>query len=228
MTAAFELRLWEDRVGAHATATSPAGPANRVVYVVEGDASVAGEPLAANRARHVAGRLSVSAGASGSRLWRWELIAGARESALLLAPPDAGTSRSAPVSRLIFVEPLALDPARQYLMRCDRVDFPLGGVAYTHTHQGPGIRCLLRGSLRVDTHGRTTPIRPGGAWFEDGPEPVYASASSEDLTSFVRVMILPEALVGKSSIRYVNPEDQARPKTQIYTVFVDQPIDLDA
>jgi hypothetical protein len=42
------------------------------------------------------------------------------------------------------------------------------------------------------------------------------------------VMILPEALVGKSSIRYVNPEDQARPKTQTYTIFVDQPIDLDA
>lgn len=228
MTPAFELRLWEDRVGANATATSPAGPANRVVYVVEGDATVAGQPLSANSARHVAGPLGVSAGASGSRLWRWELIAGARESALVLAPPVAPTRGAAPVSRLIFVEPLALDPAARYLMRCDRVDFPPGGIAYTHTHQGPGIRCLLRGSLRVDTHGKTTPVRPGEAWFEAGPEPVYAAASSEALTSFVRVMILPEALVGQSSIRYVNPEDQARPKTQTYTVFVDQPIDLGA
>jgi hypothetical protein len=34
-------------------------------------------------------------------------------------------------------------------------------------------------------------------------------------------MVLPAALHGKSSIRYVKPEDQARPKSQTYTVFVD-------
>jgi hypothetical protein len=70
------------------------------------------------------------------------------------------------------------------------------------------------------------PIRPGEAWFERGPEPVYAAASTAEPTSFVRVMILPVALVGKSSIRYVDPADQDKPKTQTYTVFVDQPIDL--
>src|SRR5437016_3394212 len=151
MTPPFELRLWDDRVGANATAASPAGPARRIVYVVEGGVTIAGQPLAANSARHVAGSLGVTANAAGARLWRWELIAGARASAL--AP--------APISRLVFVQPLALDPAARYLMRCDRVDFPLGGVAYTHTHQGPGIRCLLRGRLRVDTQGKTTPVRPG-------------------------------------------------------------------
>jgi quercetin dioxygenase-like cupin family protein len=224
MTPPLELRLWEDRLAPHVTAASPAGLANRVVYVVEGDATVGGEPLTANHARHVAGRLDIRAGATGARCWRWELIRGPRESALTMA---SGPTSATPISRLVFLEPLALDPAARYLMRCDRVDFPLGGIAYTHTHQGPGIRCLLRGALRVDTRGKTTPLRPGGAWFEEGPEPVYAEASSDELTSFVRVMILPASLIGKSSIRYVNPEDQARPKTQTYTVFVDQPIDLD-
>jgi len=221
MTEGLELRLWEDRLGARVTAKSPAGFANTVVYVVEGEVSVGGVVATANSARHLVGPVAVTAGESGARLWRWELIRGARESALSPTPVSG-----APVSRLVFLEPAALDPAGRYLMRCDRVDFPLGGVAYTHTHQGPGIRCLLRGMLRVDTRGRSTPVRPGAAWFEEGPEPVYAEASADELTSFVRVMILPETLVGKSSIRYVNAEDQARPKTQTYTVFVDQPIDL--
>jgi quercetin dioxygenase-like cupin family protein len=219
MTPTFELRLWQDRLGAGVTATSPAGPANRIVYVVEGAATAGTHALEANAACHVAGPLTVTAGASGARLWRWELVEGARESALVA---------TAPVSRLIFVQPITLDRAGAYLMRCDRVDFPLGGVAYTHTHQGPGIRCLVRGQLTVETQGRTAPIRPGEAWFESGPEPVYAVASSTEPTSFVRVMILPAALAGKSSIRYVDPADQTRPKTQSYTVFVDQPIDLGA
>ncbi len=217
MTATFELRLWHDDLGPGLTATSPPGLANRIVYAVQGEATLAGHVLGVNTACHAAGPLSVTAGPSGARLWRWELMADEQESALIAATP---------VSRLTFVQPVELDRGSRYLMRCDRVDFPLRGVAHTHTHQGPGIRCLVRGRLVVETHGRTMPIRPGEAWFESGPDPVYAAASSAELTSFVRVMILPAALMGKSSIRYVDPADQDKPKTQTYTVFVDQPIDL--
>jgi hypothetical protein len=39
-------------------------------------------------------------------------------------------------------------------------------------------------------------------------------------------MILPRDLQGKSSIRYVRPEDQEKPKTQKYQVFCDEPITL--
>jgi quercetin dioxygenase-like cupin family protein len=217
MAPGFELRLWEDRLGAGMTATSPPGPANRIVYAVEGGATVGAHGLGANTACRATGPLPVSAGPAGARLWRWELVAGEGESALIA---------TAPVSSLIYVQPVELDRGSRLLMRCDRVDFPLGGVAYTHTHQGPGLRCLLRGHLTVETHGRTMPIRPGEAWFESGPEPVYAAASATELTSFVRVMILPAGLVGKSSIRYVDPADQGKPRTQTYTVFVDEPIDL--
>ena len=42
-------------------------------------------------------------------------------------------------------------PAGDYLLRCDRVDFPPGGEAFLHTHQGPGIRVLLFGSIRIET-----------------------------------------------------------------------------
>jgi hypothetical protein len=39
-------------------------------------------------------------------------------------------------------------------------------------------------------------------------------------------MILPRALKGKSSIRYVKAEDLGKPKSQRYQVFVDEPIDM--
>jgi len=38
-------------------------------------------------------------------------------------------------------------------------------------------------------------------------------------------MVLPRALKGKSSICYVKPEDQQKPKPQQYQIFVDEFID---
>jgi hypothetical protein len=117
-----------------------------------------------------------------------------------------------------------LDPATQWLMRCDRVDFPAGAVAYLHTHPGPGIRCLLHGSLRVDAGDRTHSYGLLGAWFEAADEPVLATASPTDETSFVRVLLLPREWQRRRTIRYVNPEDEEKPKTQRATVFLEAPL----
>ena len=43
---------------------------------------------------------------------------------------------------------------------------------------------------------------------------------------FIRCMVLPRELLGKSSIRYERAEDQAKPKSQQYRVYVDAPITL--
>jgi hypothetical protein len=120
--------------------------------------------------------------------------------------------------------PLQLSADEDALIRCDRVDFPPGGVAYLHTHQGPGIRVLLHGSIRIDTAGESHSYGPLQAWFEPGPEPVFAAASETEPSAFVRCMILPARLRGQSSIRYVREEDAAKPKSQRYTVFVDEPL----
>jgi hypothetical protein len=116
-------------------------------------------------------------------------------------------------------------PSEERLIRCDRVDFPPAGVAYLHTHQGPGVRVLLHGSIRIDTAGSSTRYMPFEAWFEPGPEPVFAAASETEPTAFVRCMVLPARLRGQSSIRYVRDEDAAKPKPQKYTVFVDEPLE---
>ena len=112
-------------------------------------------------------------------------------------------------------------------MRCDRVDFDPGGVALPHRHRGGGIRCLIAGSLEV-TVGDEAPrlVRPGGAWFESGREPVLARASATEPTSFIRVSILPAEIRGQSSIMYVDPADAARGRPRRYTVWVDAPIEV--
>jgi quercetin dioxygenase-like cupin family protein len=119
-----------------------------------------------------------------------------------------------------------LDPGVEWIARCDRIDFPPNGIAYTHTHPGPGIRYLLHGEIEIRTEGHSTLYGPGGAWFEAGPDPVHATAAAQGETAFVRVLLLPAEWAGKRTIRYVDPADEDRPKLQRPTVFFDQPLSL--
>jgi len=128
---------------------------------------------------------------------------------------DEGAALSAPVD---------LDPTNDWLARCDRVDFPPGGIAYRHTHPGPGIRVLLHGSIRIDSEGTSREYGPLQPWFESGPEPVFAQASATLKTAFVRVLLLPAEWQGRRTISYVNPADADEPKTQRATVFLEVPI----
>lgn len=119
-----------------------------------------------------------------------------------------------------------LGGAEEWIARCDRIDFPPGGVAYRHTHPGPGIRRLLFGSIRIETEGGSHEYGPGGAWFERGPDPVLATASASEPSAFVRVMLLPREWEGKRTIRYLDPADEGRPKLQKPTVFFDRLLSL--
>jgi quercetin dioxygenase-like cupin family protein len=121
---------------------------------------------------------------------------------------------------------IALDPDTEWLLRCDRVDFPAGGVAYRHTHPGPGIRCLLHGSICIESGGETRVYQALEPWFESGPEPVLAIASEVEETAFVRAMLVPREWAGKRTISYVDPADEDKPKLQRATVFFDEPIAL--
>ena len=207
------LRVFTDMLDASA-AIAPLPALNRVLYVVSGSAMVrAGGQAAsldANSAWCGAMAPAIIAGKTGARLLRWELAV------------KGAVAAATPSSALTLQHAITLDPAVEYLMRCDRVDFPPGGEALTHVHQGPGIRCLLAGGIRIDSEGASHSYGPGEAWFEAGPDPVYAAASRETPTGFARVMILPRTCHGKSSIRYVRPEDADKPKSQKYQIFADE------
>lgn len=209
----YALRLCEDTLGSGAGYV--VGPAQRVLYVVTGQVSLAmggrTVDVQAEGAWHGAGALQVSAGPSGATLLRWELLTPRR--------PAHGPAK--------LEHPLDLDPAAAYLMRADRVEFEPGGVALPHGHRGGGIRRLLAGALEV-TVGDAPPrlMRPGDAWFESGREPVLAKASPTEVTAFLRVSILPREIRGKSSIVYVDPADAARGKPRRYTMYADDPVEL--
>ncbi len=209
------LRLHEDTMSADGAldAAIPAMP--RMVFVVHGAVTIDGRTFGDGDTWFGEGPLAMTPGAAGVTCWRFEL-----------APPTAASGVVAGRG-VVSHEKLAVSldhlPAGDLLLRGDSVGFPPGGCAYRHTHQGPGIRCLLEGGIRIDTHGRSTSYGPGGAWFESGPEPVFAQGADRP-TRFIRVMVLLRALIGKSSIAYVNEEDKAKPKSQQYKIYVDAPI----
>jgi hypothetical protein len=117
-----------------------------------------------------------------------------------------------------------LDRGTEWLMRCDRVDFGPGGVAYRHTHPGPGIRRLLFGEITIDSEERAATYGPAEAWFERGPDPVLATTAADEPSAFVRVMLVPAELAGQRTIRYVDPADAEKPKTQRATIFLEEPV----
>lgn len=208
----WQIRLYEDRLEPGAAAALPAG--NRVIYVAAGSAAVDGAAIPEDEAWFGPDAVSVTAGEGGAVLWRFELRRAGDP------PVGGGVATDLKLSADIAT----LDPGdgRQWLMRCDSVAFPPGGCAYTHTHQGPGIRCLRDGAIRIDAEGASHHYGPGEAWFEAGPDPVFAQADAEKPTRFIRAMILPRALKGQSSIRYVRDEDRDKPKQQQYRGYVDE------
>lgn len=217
------LRLLEDHLPAAADPVYLSAH-NRALYVTEGDVTV---EFAAGCARHErgsawvgSGDIALLAGRAGARILRWELAPA--EAA------DAGLLRAAPrsASTVKLAEQITLDDGFGWLMRCDEVAFPKGGVAYTHVHQGPGIRMCLEGRIRIEAEGASHEYGAGEAWFESGVAPVLAPTSEQAETRFVRCFVLPRGCKGKSSIRYVLPEDAAKPKTQRYKVLAERFIEL--
>jgi hypothetical protein len=119
-----------------------------------------------------------------------------------------------------------LDPRVEWVVRCDRIDFPPAGVAYRHVHPGPGIRRLLFGELTIDAEEGASSYGPGMAWFEDANYPVLATASATEDTAFVRVMLLTREWEGKRTISYVDQADEAKPKRQRATILLEEPLVL--
>jgi len=214
------LRLYEDALSSSETVEFRLPPLPRFIFVVHGNATIGGKPLKAGEGWQGSGEVLVKPGAGGVTCWRWELSRGDRGATTANAP---GMRTHEKLSA--FLETL---PKGELLMRGDSVAFPPGGCAYTHVHQGPGIRCMIEGGIRIDTRGRSTSYGPGGPWYETGPDPVFAQAAEDRPSRFIRVMILPRALIGKSSIQYVKAEDKDKPKTQKYQIFADAPIEFEA
>jgi hypothetical protein len=208
------LRLYEDTLSSGSEARLPALP--RVVFVVHGALTIGDRGIDGGEAWHGEGTVILRAGKTGATCWRWELASGAG---------DGTASGHGVRSREKLASSVTLPPG-ELLLRCDSVAFPPGGFAYLHTHQGDGIRCLIEGGIRIDTHGHSTSYGPGSAWFESGSEPVFAQTAADRPSRFIRVMIIPRGFMGKSTLRLVNKEDEGKPRAQQYKVYFDVPLNL--
>src|SRR5262245_62391861 len=207
------LRLYEDVLASDSPEVG-LPPAPRMIFVVHGSVTIEGRVVGAGEAWHGEGELMLEPGSAGATCWRYELVpAGASDWSL-----------GGGASRLKLGAALETLPKGDLLLRGDSVAFPPGGCAYLHRHQGPGIRCLIEGGIRIDTHGRSTSYGPGAAWYESGPDPVFAQAAADRSSRFIRVMILPRELIGKSSLQLINDEDKAKPRSQQYKIYADAPI----
>jgi len=209
------LRLYEDSIsGGAAPVQLPA--LARMIFVVHGAVTIDGKTLSHGEAWHGEGAASLAAGKDSVTLWRFELAAAGSSGHTLAGPGVRSQEKLSAVLETI--------PQSELLLRGDSVAFPPGGCAFLHKHWGPGIRCLLDGGIRIDTHRRSTSYGPGSAWYETGSDPVFAQAAMDRPSRFIRVMVLPRSLLGKSSFQFVNEEDKAKPRMQQYKIFTDMPI----
>lgn len=220
----YELALYKDEAAPQAMLQLASSNAVRAVYVIHGGLRVRSGNFSGvvggNSAFHTTDQAQLAAGHLTTWTLRWEL---ARAGTLAALASGEGVA-----SKKLLTAPMSLDASKDWLLRCDRVEFPPDGEALTHTHKGGGIRCLLAGGIDIHTNNTVHRYAPLEPWYEAGPEPVYAKACPTMVTAFARVMILPRELLGKSSIAYVKPEDVGKSKNQTYQVFIDAPIALPA
>ena len=216
----FHLRIYHDHFTEEAVAALPAE--RRVIYCVAGYAEIGDaaktETIGSDGAWFSSQKTNDRGTDEGACLWRCELVA-----------PNApsGEIKCEGIKSFIAGDyEVEIDTSVKRLMRLDRVSFPLGGEALTHTHAAAGVRCLLEGNLLLQSLGHRYRVWPGDPWVEHGPDTVYAKASEHQLSSFVRVMIVPEQYKGRSTITYVKAEDQDKPKSQSYKRYLEEPISL--
>lgn len=149
----------------------------------------------------------------GATVWRCEFARQAYTPVLLLSANSV----------LLLESPLAaLPPDDGLMMRCDSVAFSPDGCNFTHTHKGPGISYLQKGTSRTGSDGHSSHLASGEPWFEAGPVPVFAQAVAELESRSIRISVLPHALEGKSSITYVLEEDRDKLKNQTYRGYFDR------
>ncbi len=203
----MRLALFEDFL----TAPLRLPPAVRGLYVKQGRVTLNGTKLAEDNAVLTTG--AVVLGGEGE-VWRFEVS----DVPALTLPHER--------SALILAHPLPRDPALPFVLRLDRVDFPLDAETPKHGHAGPGIRRLLRGRLLAEIGVETHRIEAGGAWYETGTDPVVGRVLAPD-SAFIRAMVLDAALLGQPTFRAWTAEEAAKPRGAQYRLFFDTLTALD-
>ncbi len=116
------------------------------------------------------------------------------------------------------------DPG-DWIVRCDRVDFPPGGIAHRHVHPGAGVRRILFGELTIDRgDGRPRTYTTRGV-VARGCGRSRARHRIDDRGHRVRAGPAPPGGVGgRRTISYLDPADEDKPRLQRATVLLEVPL----
>ncbi len=183
----YTLRLYHDVYAPGSVAEDDLEAQHSIAYVLEGAAALNGQLLEADQALYYKDVTSVEAGGEGAVIWRWELVR--TEEPNNLAWGDGVTSRLRMSRRIRMFE---LVPTSKWLFRLDCI-YNNRGSTGLHSHPGSGIRCMLKGHLRVESDkGESSDNRlTGDCWYEEGSYPLISTSDPGESADFLRGMVLP-------------------------------------
>ena len=183
----YNINFCQDQVSADGATDVPLGPLPRLLYVRHGEVAVNGQVLGAGDSVAASEGCEVEGRAEWSQVWRWELDLPSRPHTALQGDGLLTIHR---MSRLITT--LDLVRGSEWLLRLDQITSRAGHISDPHTHPGPGIRCLLRGTFNIEQSGeRYRAGVPGEPWWESGGDEVVFWGSETMEASFLRGMVLP-------------------------------------
>lgn len=199
-TATHAFHFYKDHLEAGASVAPALAARHRFVYVAAGAATVDGEALDAESVAYGHDAMAINAGRDGAELWRWELTPA--DAQPILAAGDGVRSEHLATRP---VDTMGIDTRDTWLFRCDSIEMPKGGGAPLHVHPGPGLRCMVYGSMTVDDKGHVEEYGPGEWWYETNVQPIVAKSTGENGNRFVRVMIVAPEFEGIRTTQFIDP-----------------------
>ena len=183
----YTLRLYHDFYPPNSQTAEDLEAQHSIAYVLKGSATINGRLLEQDTALYCKDVAAVAAGPEGAVIWRWELVRADEPNNLAWGDGVVSHLR---MSRRIRMFDLA--PTSKWLFRLDCI-YSNRGSTGLHSHPGSGIRCLLKGHLRVESDkGECSDNRlTGDCWYEEGSYPLISTSDPGETADFLRGMVLP-------------------------------------
>lgn len=183
----YSLRLYHDQFEGNAKTEIDLYDQHSIYFIRQGSASLNAQMFNAYEATYTREPTTVSAGADGATIWRWELVRTA--SPFNLAKGEGIRSKLKMTREVKMFE---LYPKSKWLFKLDSI-INHTGTTGLHSHPGSGIRCMLEGEFDIESNFGESflGVKKGDAWYEEGAYPLVSTSPDGVETTFLRGMILP-------------------------------------
>ena len=183
----YTLRLYHDRFAPKATMIQDLEAQHSIAYVFEGSAKINGKEVQADSVVYHKDVVTIEAGSDGGWIWRWELVRTEQANNLSVGE---GIDSHLKMSRRVRM--FELVPTSKWLFRLDCIIDNQGSTGL-HSHPGSGIRCMLKGQMRIESDKGESSVnnKAGDFWYEEGSYPLVSTTDEGNKATFLRGMVLP-------------------------------------